>query len=45
MEGTRIAREIEHLLEDPANAWPAATRQLVDLVAALDRELAPHRSS
>jgi HPt (histidine-containing phosphotransfer) domain-containing protein len=43
MEGTRIAREIEHFLEDPANAWPAATRQFVDLVAALDRELAPHR--
>jgi HPt (histidine-containing phosphotransfer) domain-containing protein len=38
-DGTRVAREIEHLLDEQAVLAPEAPRQLVDLAAALRREL------
>ena len=38
-EGTRVAREIEHLLAEPAVLAPEAPHRLVELAAALRREL------
>jgi HPt (histidine-containing phosphotransfer) domain-containing protein len=38
-DGTRVAREIEHLLGEDAVLAPEAPRRLVDLAAALRREL------
>jgi len=38
-EGTRVAREIEHLLDEKAVLAPEAPHRLVELTAALRREL------
>jgi len=38
-EGTRVAREIEHLLAEQAVLAPEAPHRLVELAAALRREL------
>jgi chemotaxis protein histidine kinase CheA len=38
-EGTRLAREIEHLLDESAVSAPDAPRRLAELASALRREL------
>jgi len=42
-EGTRLAREIEHLLDDGSGDGRSEASRLSELTVALYREIEPHR--